>query len=614
MASKNKKSPEEDLGFEPVQTEDIGFEPVESNAAQTMQDVLTTAPQGVTTWADEIQAGAEAILRMGGGEGKTYGEIFDPRVQELRQGIAEARERSPIATTAGEIGTSVATSLLPGAFAAKGLGAVSALSSIPAAGKFGGIGGMALRGAVEGMGAAESTDFWDMAVPAVGGAAAAGAGALAAKGIKTLTTQNPERIRAGVLGARTSQFKEVGIKEREAISKELKDMGLFQKTAAKFDAKSGKWVPKGSTLENIEKPTREKLLERIEDAFSSTQNEKKKLFPQIMSKPVSNKMRLMSKIDGTINKWAGKRSGMAQRRDIAKKEIDAILGDLQEEIDASPNKVLTVEMLENLKQRLDEDVGSYGADPLLGKINDLDRLYKDLYSEINDSIKFEVQNEAYEKLNSIQSKLYTAKKDLKTSMAAEPSFFKLSDPTSWFQSPETQLDIARMAEVSQMPGIKQGLGVLRPAASEAPFEAIRLFDPSIPRVEDRSRNLQSLTMSPKQLISYRIPRSTQGILEQKDKVIAKLAQSGIPSEMIDTVAQALNGDPDDLSSIAPVLVGQFPEIFEKSKYKVFDGKFIDPNDKARAADEISKRDDIDSIKRARMINRINKFGEVPEGL
>jgi hypothetical protein len=59
---------------------------------------------------------------------------------------------------------------------------------------------------------------------------------------------------------------------------------------------------------------------------------------------------------------------------------------------------------------------------------------------------------------------------------------------------------------------------------------------------------------------------------------------------------------------------QLPQLFEKSKYKVFDGKFMDPNDRAKAADDISRRDDLDSIQRARMINKINKFGEVPEGL
>lgn len=128
------------------------------------------------------------------------------------------------------------------------------------------------------------------------------------------------------------------------------------------------------------------------------------------------------------------------------------------------------------------------------------------------------------------------------------------------------------------------------------------------------RSPQSITPSPRELINYRIPRTTQGILENKDKVIAKLIQNGVDDNTVDTIAQALNGDPDDVANLMPQLSQQFGSIFEKSKYKIFDGKFLDPNDKAKAADEISKRDDLNSVQRAKMIGKINKTGEVPEGM
>jgi hypothetical protein len=128
------------------------------------------------------------------------------------------------------------------------------------------------------------------------------------------------------------------------------------------------------------------------------------------------------------------------------------------------------------------------------------------------------------------------------------------------------------------------------------------------------RSPQSITPSPRELINYRIPRTTQGILDNKDKVIAKLIQNGIDDNTIDTITQALNGDSDDVANLMPMLSSKFGSLFEKSKYKVFDGKFIDPNDRAKAADDISKRDDIGSVQRAKMISKINKTGEMPEGL
>jgi hypothetical protein len=133
-------------------------------------------------------------------------------------------------------------------------------------------------------------------------------------------------------------------------------------------------------------------------------------------------------------------------------------------------------------------------------------------------------------------------------------------------------------------------------------------------VSEFGREPQSVELTPKDLIKYRIPRSTQGILENKEKVLAKLSQQGVPKEMIHTVAQAMNGEPDDLSNVASIMVSQFPDLFEKSRYMIFDGKFLNPNDKAKAADDISKRDNLDSIQRAKMISKINKTGEVPEGL
>lgn len=120
--------------------------------------------------------------------------------------------------------------------------------------------------------------------------------------------------------------------------------------------------------------------------------------------------------------------------------------------------------------------------------------------------------------------------------------------------------------------------------------------------------------TPKELITYKLPTTTQGLLADKHKVLAKIAQQGLPENVIDTVTQALNGDPEELASIAPLLLTQFPELFKKGKYLTFDGKFLDPNDRAKAADDTSKREDINSIQKAKMINQINKFNKVPEGL
>lgn len=162
-------------------------------------------------------------------------------------------------------------------------------------------------------------------------------------------------------------------------------------------------------------------------------------------------------------------------------------------------------------------------------------------------------------------------------------------------------------QASKIPSIPYG-------AAMAPVRGTIMYKRQGQPMSEFGREPQSVGLSPKELIKYRIPRSTQGILENKEAVLAKLTQQGVPKEMVHTVAQAMNGEPDDLTNMASIMATQFPDLFEKSKYMIFDGKFLNPNDKARAADDISKRDDLDSIQRAKMISRINKTGEVPEGL
>lgn len=120
-------------------------------------------------------------------------------------------------------------------------------------------------------------------------------------------------------------------------------------------------------------------------------------------------------------------------------------------------------------------------------------------------------------------------------------------------------------------------------------------------------------ITPKQMINYKIPRSTQGILDNKEMVMGKLIQNGVPDELVNTIAQALDTDSEDIANIAPMIVAQFPHIFEKSKYQVFDG-VIASTERAKAADAISKREDMNSVQRAKAINGINKSGKFPQEL
>jgi hypothetical protein len=608
MAKKSKKmSIEEEIGFVPASEQELGFvEDTPTSVSETISDIAVTAPQGITTWADELQAAGSAILQAGGGRRKPVEDIYSEEIGPIRQKISEARERSPMATFAGEVATGIGSAFLPV------LGAGKLATSA---------GGMIARGALEGLGTAEDKASMEGLTQAGIGAGMGGLSAGMSGVLKKATTVEPNVLRANVLGARTVEMKEVGRRSREVIAKKMKDLGMFSPNKVKFDIKEEKFIPvsKLRSLESLEKPTQDKLLQRAESAIDDIQEEKMKLLGNYVSKPIDVED-LTSTLDEAAKEWSKKGSGIAERYTQASGLKDIIVNDILSQVkDAN---VPTIGDLELAKIRLGKDTKNWGSNALVKNIPDIDDLYMTMYSTINKKLRGMIPDPKYSKFNDMQSDFLTVATDLTKAIASsnvtKPTFRSeglMSRAMSALGSgEETTLGAANLAEFLQGPMASKAVTGARVLTQESPYAGIRYLDPSIPLLRDRVREPQSVGFTPRQLINYKIPRSTQGILEQKDKVIAKLAQEGAPSEMIDTVAQALNGDPEDVSNLAPVLLMQLPQLFEKSKYKVFDGKFLDPNDKAKAADDISKREDLDSIQRARMINRINKFGEVPEGL
>jgi hypothetical protein len=600
--SSGKKSSGSKPKFEETYDPEIYSKEEANQAVQTLADMAVSAPQGVTTWADEAQAAAQAAGKKLMGEEKPIEDIYGEDVQDIRDRLTLARQRSPWASGFTEMGVGMATSLLPGA----GLGK---LSTAPA---------MIARGAFEGLGSAEDkTDPWGAGIQTGIGAGAGALGAMASGATKKLTTLDEENLLAGALGAKTAELKQVGIKERAKLARELKDMGLFQTTSTKFDPASGTFVSKGKSLENLEKPTRQKLFDRIDDANETINAAKADILAKKGSSPVSIK-NLVDDLKESVKTYSRSGEGFDARKLKADKILQDNLNDLEQVMNEAGSPVPTVQMLEDAKKRIKEKLGAYGKNSLLVDTEGIENLYKDMYRKINKNLREAVQDPNYARYNELQQKFLTAEEDLTKSLAADAAkegslsvFGNLQK--QFLNSPEAMLGLSQVANVMNSPVGKASKVPLRLGIEESPFQAIRYIDPSVN--QDRiGREPNSVGLSPMQMVNYRLPRTTQGLLENKDKVIAKLSVTGVPDEMINTIAQALNGDSEDIANIAPLVMTQFPNLFERSKYKTFDGKFMDPVDKARAADDISKKDGMDSITKAKMISRINKNNEVPEGL
>ncbi len=443
------------------------------------------------------------------------------------------------------------------------------------------------------------------------------------------------------MGAKSAAFQDIGVKEREIIAKELKDMNLFSKTKVTFDPDAGKFISEGKSLESLERPARDKILTRLEDGMEAIQNKKTNLVEKYGDAPIPMEdvedkfIHMMNEFEKTAG------TGRHEKRQIAENIIEKVLSDMElDRLDAGLPET-TVSLMEEAKKRLSQDVSHYGK--ALTSTPDEAKIYKNVYRIINDTLKEKLGDTKYAKYNSMQQKMLTAKADLTKAIATEEaqkhSLGLGGMANKVLSNPDTNLSIANMVEAAQKPGIKQVIRGGALGAMEVPFQTMRSFDTSLPKTDPASllnpstpqekdsgpgysfttarpafRGIQSmapsgLDMTPMQVAQARLPRTTAGLLKNKDLVVAKLALKGAPSEMIDTIVQALNDDPEAIESIAPMVTMQFPDLFEKSKYNMFDGKILDPNERAKAADQTSKRKDMGSIQKAKIIDELNNTGK-----
>jgi hypothetical protein len=108
------------------------------------------------------------------------------------------------------------------------------------------------------------------------------------------------------------------------------------------------------------------------------------------------------------------------------------------------------------------------------------------------------------------------------------------------------------------------------------------------------------------IIKTPLPRTTKAILENKEFVKAKIHMYAPQMESI--VADTLDNDPDAIAGLLPVIMMQFPQIFQRDPYNRVDGKIMDPNLKAKARKDILQNKDYSSGEKAKRLSDLNESG------
>lgn len=114
------------------------------------------------------------------------------------------------------------------------------------------------------------------------------------------------------------------------------------------------------------------------------------------------------------------------------------------------------------------------------------------------------------------------------------------------------------------------------------------------------------------LAEFKIPRTVNGIMQNKELVLAKLAQVTNDQATVDTLRDSLNMHPDLLKSTLPALQMQFPQIFQPNKYMSWsNGRILDPMEVQKAYKEVNDRG-ISNTEKVMLQDGLNRDGSFPE--
>lgn len=127
---------------------------------------------------------------------------------------------------------------------------------------------------------------------------------------------------------------------------------------------------------------------------------------------------------------------------------------------------------------------------------------------------------------------------------------------------------------------------------------------SIP--QPRNPELFSAQMNlPTQLVSMRIPRTSQGIMENKQLVLAKIAQE-MPESF--SHVQTMMESEVDVNDALPVLIEMLPHMFEKDRYNRINN-ILPENMKPLAMEEIRKDEYLSPTEKISRLDLMNRTGE-----
>lgn len=640
---------EEEIGMPSTGSPASGFiDQAVGSTGEVLADMATVAPQAMLLeHADELI------------------NLFSPETAQIyREAVAEARKRSPMATTLTELFTpDLLDALTLGANRYQKIPEIISKIQEMAKGQnvAKGVAGSVATDAASQHGEGGEYDLGRTGMSAVVGGGLRGAGSL---------FKNYPARRAGHVGSEPKAYVQKADNVAQAedymeeYMRELDSKGLFNQGKVEFDPTTLEWKGKQTAGDRLKgsfvPPSQKEIWDRVDKAKQSIANETKRL---VESKASKGEERLvMAPPEASVRSDRElKDSGLVVYEDFDKSIVDMldemdfdsssqasgmtdkVRYQLEKVFGKDLTKSANIVEIQELRKKID---GSIKRDKK-GAARDTvkEQAFQKLSHILRDNVKDKMEGTEFEALNKAYGDLASMSEGLEKKVL-EPSSKRFKAGLAAGSIPYAAASAVEMAgdkigaSVGQMSRnvqktplgsvLSRGVRKLTPAMSDEQ-EPIMSREPQsfnpMPIQERMDLNL------PKELLKTKLPRNTEGLQSNSQVMKMKVAQdaehlvlermqkAGVDTSEVDkeeveeaaaelysNISMVLDENPDEVASMLPVWIQQFPQLFEKDRYGRIDG--VVPNSRRpEVREEIRKNSEISNKERITQLDLLNRSGE-----
>lgn len=573
---------------------------IPQNLAEGTEDAITVIPHGASFgYADEALG------------------MFSPELEErYKEAVHEARARSPVGTMIGEgAGMAGTTALLSG---------VPAIASkIPAALESGTLARAALEGALISRGESEGENIKDRTVDTVIGGGLSTATTLAGRLLK-LPFKNAAAQKAKAYGAGSRDFQFAGKRaDFESIVNDLEkakftDMKprVFNPKTMQFEKIEGKSLNRNNFAEGLQERARETnatISDEVKDMLDSTGISVK--FTDIKPKLEETKKKFLKRttqarqlskvwddeLDNASFMFTGADQGklslaeLNEMKSIYQTEARSVYKNPAADEMAKSTAKIKADMASAIEDYIHDVAGDVGT--RVRELNDVGFKMHIFRENIEDRIRADKMKSGRQPLPFVNSL-----KGLVGMQGGDPSANELLMKSKMGQVGQSIEPVRPYLEdfVKHFPTREFN----RARGEGEPLSGPTMIKGGMDWVLPPDRAPQSL---PEQLVRKPFPRTSQGVVENRDFILAKVAQQA--PEMFDPIRDVIDFEPEKIPEVMPALMTAAPHLFEFDKFNRWDGKIYDPKAKELARKEIMGDDNMSNTEKALLMNRLNKTGE-----